>query len=109
MPFGLVVAPATFQRCISNALRGLDQSKVFCYLDDILIAIKTVDDHLDTLDCVLTRLTKHRMKLKPSKCDFLHSQTEYLGYQISHDGVKPNPRNQEAVMKFPVLMKVKDV
>ncbi|MCP5057883.1 MAG: RNA-directed DNA polymerase, partial [bacterium] len=69
MPFGLVAAPATFQRCMNNALRGLDQSKVFCYLDDILIATKTVDDHIETLDGVLTKLTENGMKLKPSKCE----------------------------------------
>ncbi len=52
MPFGLVSAPATFQRCMNNALHRLDQSKVFCYLDDILIVTKTVEDHLSTLGSV---------------------------------------------------------
>ncbi len=109
MPFGLVAAPATFQRCMNNALQGLDQSKVFCYLDDILVATKMVEDHLATLGAVLTRLTENSMKLKPSKCKFLCTQTEYLGYQISQSGVKPHPRNQEAIAKFPVPKRVKDV
>jgi hypothetical protein len=45
MPFGLIGAPATFQRFINDALREyLDQ---FCsaYLDDILIYSKTKEEH----------------------------------------------------------------
>ncbi len=49
------------------------------------------------------------MKLKPSKCEFLRDKTEYLGYQISESGVRPHPRNQEVVAKFPVPKCVKDV
>ncbi len=49
------------------------------------------------------------MKLKPSKCEFLRDTTEYLGYQISELGVRPHPRNQEAVRKFPIPKRVKDV
>ena len=37
MPFGLVYAPATFQKIMSNILRDEIFKYVICYLDDILV------------------------------------------------------------------------
>ena len=49
MPFGLCNASATFQRAISRALAKIKQrhgSMVMAYIDDIVIATETVEDHL---------------------------------------------------------------
>ncbi|GBO34755.1 Transposon Ty3-I Gag-Pol polyprotein [Araneus ventricosus] len=54
MSFGLKNAPATFQRFIHEVLRGLDF--VFPYLDDILIAPKSSQEHEIHLNLVLERL-----------------------------------------------------
>ena len=46
MPFGLTNAPRVFQRFIYSIFEPLiRQSKVLLYLDDILIATETVDEH----------------------------------------------------------------
>lgn len=37
MPFGLKGAPATFQRLMNNVLVGLQGSKIFVYMDDIVV------------------------------------------------------------------------
>ena len=46
MPFGLCNAPATFQRLMQVVLAGLEWSSCFVYIDDILVASKTFDEHL---------------------------------------------------------------
>ena len=45
MPFGLKNAPATFQRMMDTALRGLINKHCFAYLDDIIIVGDTIQKH----------------------------------------------------------------
>lgn len=46
MPFGLYNVPATFQRVMQAILAGLEGEGVSVYLDDVLIAYKSFDEHL---------------------------------------------------------------
>ena len=45
MPFGPKNAPATFQRMMDNAFRGLIGKECFVYIDDIVIFEKTLEEH----------------------------------------------------------------
>ena len=49
MPFGLVNAPATFQRLMQKALQDLVPTVCLVYLDDVILIGKTVDEHLSNL------------------------------------------------------------
>ena len=53
MPFGLTNAPATFQRLMSQLFSGPEWDFVFVYLDDILIASASIDEHLKHVEKVL--------------------------------------------------------
>ena len=53
MPFGLCIAPATFQRLMEITLRGLARHKCVVYLDDIMVMGKTFKEHLANLREVL--------------------------------------------------------
>src|SRR4051794_8983639 len=53
MPFGLINAPATFQRFINNTLRHLLDKGVIVYLDDILIYSKEVGKYEQLIKEVL--------------------------------------------------------
>ena len=56
MPFGLTNAPATFQRLI-DALFGPEmEPHVFGYLDDIIIATDSFEEHQRWLETVLTKI-----------------------------------------------------
>ena len=57
MPFGLRNAGQTFQRMMDEILAGLDYC--FVYLDDILVASSSVEEHEIHLREVLTRLQQH--------------------------------------------------
>ena len=96
MPFGLCNAPATFQRIMELALRGLQWSCCLIYLDDVIIFGHTFDEHLSRLRAVLERIKQAGMKLKPSKCHFFQPQVEFLGHIISGEGVLPNQANVDS-------------
>ena len=101
MPFGLCNAPATFQRLMQTVLAGLEWESCFVYIDDILVASTTFDEHLVHLRQVLERLRRANLRLKPSKCSFLRDEVLYLGYVISKDGMKPDPARTSQVENFP--------
>lgn len=45
LPFGLKTAPATFQRMMNVALSGLTGSRYFVFLDDIVVYVRSLDEH----------------------------------------------------------------
>ena len=79
------------------------------YLDDILIFSRTLEDHFSHLQKVVQRIKEANLKLKPSKCHFLHQEIDYLGHVISAKGLKPNPKLTEVVQQFPVPKDIKGV
>ena len=109
MPFGLKNAPATFQRLMANVLAGLPQRVCMDYIDDILVVGQTFEEHLENLRTVLQRLREAGLKLKPSKCDLLKTEVQYLGYVVSADGIKIDPRKTQAVRDFPVPKNVRSL
>ena len=70
MPFGLCNAPATFQRVMQAVLAGLEWNSCFLYLDDILIASRTLEEHMCHIKEVFGRLRDAGLRLKPKKCFF---------------------------------------
>ena len=72
---------------IEGILRGIPH--VCIYLDDILVTGKTKEEHLQTLDTVLTRLEVAGLRLKEKKCSFMLESVEYIGHNISAEGLRP--------------------
>ena len=99
MPFGASNAPATFQRLMDKALRGLTWHQCIVYIDDVLVFAKSFEAHLANLDLVLTRIKAAGLKLKPSKCKFADNRVDYLGFSISDKGRQPSRRKVEALLK----------
>ena len=79
MPFGLTNAPATFQRLI-DALFGPEmEPNVFGYLDDIIIATDTFEEHQKWLEIVLTKIRDAQLTVNWKKCEFGCSRVRNLG------------------------------
>ena len=100
MSFGLCNASATFQRSITRALQKIQQrhgSVVMAYIDDIVIATETIEDHIMRIKEVFECLREAGFKMRAEKCDFMRTETKYLGRIVSADGIKPDP---EAVTKI---------
>ena len=66
LPFGVTSSPAIFQRTMESILRGIP--KVCVYIDDILVTGETEQEHLKTLDAVLTRLEEAGLRRSARSC-----------------------------------------
>jgi len=109
MPFGLKNAPATFQRLMDTVLSGLQETKLFVYLDDIVLYASSLREHKIKFDKLAKRLRNANLKLQPDKCEFLRKKVTYLGHIITEDGVKPDPKKIHAVKNFPIPRNAKNI
>ena len=84
-------------------------SKVICYMDDILVYSCTLSDHQWIIHQVLSTLQEWRLFLKPEKCRFEQKEVEYLGLVISKDHVTMDLTKVHGVTEWLTPMKVKEV
>ena len=99
LKFGIATAPSIFQAAMDQILQGM--ANVVCYLDDILIASTTEEEHLTTLDEVLSRSEKYGVVVNQSKYEFRTSSVEYMGHRIDEDGLNPLKDKIAAIVDAP--------
>nr|GEX77862.1 reverse transcriptase domain-containing protein [Tanacetum cinerariifolium] len=72
--------------------------KLFIVLiEDILIYLKTKEDHEVHLKLVLELLKKEKVYAKFSKCEFWLREAHFLGHVVNHDGIHVDPSKIEAI------------
>ncbi|KAL4135064.1 hypothetical protein QTP88_006725 [Uroleucon formosanum] len=98
MSFGLRNAAQSFQRFIDEVLRGLDFC--FSYIDDILVASVSEEEHIKHLRIIFERLSEYSLVLNPKKCVFGQSEVRFLGYMISKEGIRPLPDRVTDILSF---------
>uniref|UniRef100_A0A452HI29 ribonuclease H n=1 Tax=Gopherus agassizii TaxID=38772 RepID=A0A452HI29_9SAUR len=99
LPFGIMSAPALFQRAMDQILCGL--SGVQCYLDDILVTGRNEEDHLKNLEATLQRLEEYGLRVRKDKCEFFKPSVEYLGHIIDSAGLHKAPAKVKAIVEAP--------
>ena len=95
IPYGVSSAPSIFQRVIDAMFQG--NPNVLCYLDDILITGSSDEQHIDTLDKVLDKMSDVEIHLKQSKCEFRKHSVVFLGHKVDSKGVHPAAATLDAI------------
>ncbi len=109
MPFGLANSPSVFQAFMNDVFRDMLDRWVIVYIDDILIYSDTYEEHVRHVRAVLKRLLQHQLYVKAEKCEFHRTNTSFLGYIISQDGVSMDEKKVQAVLDWPQPQTVKEL
>ena len=112
LPFGLSNAPATYQRLMEECLEGIhDGDEQFCqiYLDDVIVASKSFDQHLEHLRRVFDRFRIAQMKLSPKKCNLFQAKVCYVGHTVSAKGIEANQDKVDKIRNWPTPLDVNEV
>lgn len=109
MPFGLCNSGATLCRLVDRVI-GCDlEPRAFVYLDDIIVATKTFEEHLEVLDKIATRLSAAGLTISIDKSRFCMRSLKYLGYVVSEQGISPDVEKVASIANYPTPKNVKDV
>ena len=87
----------TFQWMIDQVLQDLPF--VFKYLDDILIASSSSEEHIDHLK-VFKWLSGNSLIISLEKCVFGADPIDFLGHHISQRGCSPHKAKMDAIQSF---------
>jgi hypothetical protein len=100
MSFGLTNVLAVFMNTMNRAFNDyLDQFTVV-FIDDILIYLKTPEEHMEHLRKALERLRRDQLYAKLEKCEFWLDSVSFLGHVISGEGVAVDPEKVKAVVEW---------
>ena len=99
LPFGITSAPEIFMRKMSQLFEGVDG--VFCYMDDILVYGRDVEEHDRRLDAVMRIVQSSGLKLNRSKCLFRQTELKFLGHKFTADGIVADPDKVAAILSMP--------
>lgn len=110
-PFGLVNAPATFQRYINEQLREHLDLDATAYMDDVLAYTSGDEhDHWKTVRSILSKLDKAGLFLDIDKCEFLRQKVKYLGFIINAgESITVDPAKVKTIMEWQAPTTVKGV
>ena len=93
----LCIALAIFQRWFNRTLQHFSDHCCIVYLDDVLIYSDKLEQHQADVRNIINSIYQSRMRLKPSKFKLLETEKEYLGFIVSHQGIKVDPVKTKAI------------
>lgn len=100
LPFGLINSSASLSRILDKVLKeGKYEPYVFSYLDDIIVATTTFEEHIKYLEIVAICLREANLSVNIKKCKFCLKKIKYLGFILSEQGYQPNPERVIAISK----------
>ena len=112
MPFGLKNAGSTYQRMMTKMFEPQLGKSIEVYIDDMVVKSKVASEHVGDLGNIFEILREHKLRLNASKCSFGVGSGKFLGYMVTHWGIKvylnqikvinnlQPPRNPKEVQKL---------
>lgn len=89
-PFGLTPISHVVTRVMYAIFGQLTYAIVF--VDDLLVFSASMEDHTQHIRTVINLLNRFNLKLRMDKCHFIYPEVLHLGFAVSADGIRPDPR-----------------
>lgn len=100
VPFGLSTASQALSRVMNHIFIDMEP-QVFVYLDDLIIATRTFEEHLAVLKEVARRLSVAGLTINAAKSTFCRRSIKYLGYVLDENGWNTDKEKTSAISNFP--------
>ncbi|GJS50812.1 reverse transcriptase domain-containing protein [Tanacetum coccineum] len=97
MSFGLKNAGATYQRLVDSTFQNQIGRNLEAYVDDMVIKSKEEKSLLADIAETFGSLKTINMKLNPKKCSFGVEEGKFLGYMVTSEGIRANPKKTRAI------------
>ncbi|GJY18435.1 reverse transcriptase domain-containing protein [Tanacetum coccineum] len=75
------------------------------YVDDMVIKSKDEKDLLADIAETFENLKAINMKLNPKKCSFGVEEGKFLGYMVTSEGIRANPKKTKAISDLTIIPK----
>lgn len=98
MPFGIADAPAVQRKMMEFLLASIKWVSALAYLDDSVVDSAAFSEHLSHLESLFKQRKESVLQLKLDKCALCKSETAYLSFIVSDEGVKQNPAETEPII-----------
>ena len=97
LPMGMCASGDIFQANVDKIIGDIKGVKTYIY--GILVLGKDIfEKHIEQLSIIFGRLRATGLKVNVTKCSFRLKEIPYLGYVITREGIKPNPRKVQGIM-----------
>ena len=96
MPFGLKNTGSTYQRMMTRMFEPQLGKNIEIYIDDMVVKSKE-SEHVNKLENIIEILRRHKLQLNTFKCFFGVELGKFLGYMVTHCGIKVNPNQIKAI------------
>lgn len=106
-PFGLKSLPGSFNLFMAQILDKIDDCLI--YFDDLLIYSQDMASHLATVEKVFQRLRDNSLFINLKKSSFCVEKLNYLGFEISANGINPIESRVNDLKEFPLPSNMKEL
>ncbi|XP_049874146.1 uncharacterized protein K02A2.6-like isoform X1 [Pectinophora gossypiella] len=105
--FGISCAPEHFQKILERML--LPCEGVINFIDDIVVFGSNEEEHNARLENVLQVLKHNNVQLNEKKCIFNRSKIDFLGHELSSEGIKPLDKYIKSIASFREPQNVEEI
>ena len=95
IPKTAVTTPFGLFEFLRIMIRGLPF--VFAYIDDLLVASTSADEHEEHLKLLFDRLQTHHIIINPTKSEFGVPRLNFLGHIVDNTGIRPMEDKVQAI------------
>jgi hypothetical protein len=102
-------SPAGFMAALYDIFRGELSGNMAIFMDDSIIFHSSFSEHISFLRTVFEKLRKAKLRINPKKSAFARNTFVFLGFLLTPEGLKVDPKRFETIRNLKPATNVKEI